>query len=88
MNENQENRDMQAYTLLGILSALYALLLNTDKGKEFAKEYTWASVVIGTAMVLIVARLFLPETYWRKIAFSFVISGAPMIARSLLNHTK
>ncbi|MCP4709975.1 MAG: hypothetical protein GY869_15230 [Planctomycetes bacterium] len=76
------------YIALGITSAAYAEALNTDTGKEFADEYTWASVVAGTGLVLTILRFIIPREYWQKVVLAFVVAGIPMIARSLLNRAK
>ncbi len=40
-------KEKVVYTALGATSSTYAKLLDTAEGKEFADEYTWASVVLG-----------------------------------------
>ena len=78
------NDDTGAYIALGVTSTTYAAALNTDVGKEFADEYTWASVVLGTGLVLTILRFILPREYWQKVALAFAVAGTPMVARSLL----
>lgn len=74
-----------AYSAIAVVSTLYALLLNTNPGKRFATEYTWASVSVGTGIVLLCSRLITPKTQWRKVGLAFIIGGLPMIGRSVLN---
>jgi hypothetical protein len=74
-----------AYVVLAASTTLYALLLNSARGKRFATEYTWASVSIGTAIVLICTRFVVPESAWRKTVLAFIIGGLPLIGRSVIN---
>ncbi len=73
-----------AYIALGVSSAAYATALNTEVGRNFAKEYTWASVVCGVSLVLVILRFILPKEYWEKVVLAFAVAGTPMIIRSLL----
>jgi hypothetical protein len=80
-------RSLESYTIIGLISPLYAIGLNTTMGKKFTDQYTWATVCIGTGIVLSVLRLIIPREYWYKLATAFVVAGAPMIFRSLYNKT-
>ena len=80
-------RSLESYTIIGLISSLYAIGLNTTMGKKFTDQYTWATVCIGTSIVLSGLRLIIPKEYWYKLATSFVVAGAPMIFRSLYNKT-
>jgi len=80
-------RSLESYTIIGLISSLYAISLNTTMGKKFTDQYTWATVCIGTGIVLSVLRLIIPKEYWYKLATAFVVAGAPMIFRSLYNKT-
>jgi len=80
-------RSVESYTILGLISSLYAVGLNTKVGKKFTEEYTWATVCIGTSIVLAVLRLMLPKTYWYRLITAFTVAGFPMVARSLYNKT-
>ncbi|MEZ4864182.1 MAG: hypothetical protein R3C14_22915 [Caldilineaceae bacterium] len=80
-------RSLESYTIIGLLSSLYAIGLNTQMGKKFTEQYTWASVCLGTGIVLAVLRLVLPKEQWYKLATSFAVAGTPMIFRSLYNKT-
>lgn len=73
------------YAGLFLAAATYAMLLNTSRGKYFAKEYTWATVVTGTLLVLFALYLIIPTEVWWQVFLAFVVAGAPMIARSLFN---
>jgi len=77
-----------AYIALGIGAILYAIVLNTNAGKRFADEYTWASVVLGTCLVLAALWFAIPSEYWLKAALAFAVAGTPMVARSLLNKAR
>jgi hypothetical protein len=55
------NHDTETYLALDTVSTTYAVLLNTEPGKKFAEEYTWASVVVGTGLVLALLRFILPR---------------------------
>lgn len=80
-------RSLESYTIIGLISSLYAIGLNTTMGKKFTDQYTWATVCIGTSIVLSGLRLIIPKEYWYKLATAFVVAGAPMIFRSLYNKT-
>lgn len=80
--------DIAIYITLGFIASGYALFLNTKIGRGFASEYTWASVVIGTFLVLAAAWFLIPQSEWIKVFIAFVVSGIPMIARSLINKIK
>ena len=73
------------YASLGVASALYAAYLNTPVGKEFAERYTWASVILGTAIVLAAARLLMPARMWNRLVIAFAVAGSPLVLRSLYN---
>jgi hypothetical protein len=85
-----QNTEVQAdnaavYASLGVASALYAAYLNTAVGKDFAEQYTWASVSLGTAIVLAATRLLVPGRLWNRLVIAFVVAGSPLILRSLYN---
>jgi hypothetical protein len=82
------NADIAAYVVLGIAAILYAIALNTSAGKRFADEYTWASVVLGTSLVLAALWFIIPNEHWLKVALAFAVAGTPMVARSLLNRAR
>lgn len=73
------------YILLAVATLIYAFVLNTTAGKAFADKYTWASVVIGDAIILIALWFLLPGSEWVKVVLAFVAAGVPMIGRSLIN---
>jgi len=76
------------YGILFLAAVAYALILNTKAGKRFADHFTWASVVIGTALVMASAWFLVPAESWVKIALAFVVAGAPMIGRSLVRERR
>lgn len=80
-------RSLESYTILGLISALYAVCLNTKLGKKFTDQYTWATVCVGTGIVLAVLRLSMPKEHWYKLMTAFTVAGFPMVARSLYNKT-
>lgn len=80
-------RSFESYTILGLVSSLYAVCLNTTLGKKFTEQYTWATVCVGTGLVLAVLRLSIPKQYWYKLLTAFTVAGFPMVARSLYNKT-
>jgi hypothetical protein len=82
------NTEIVAYIALGIAAILYAIALNTSAGKRFVDEYTWASVVLGTCLVLATLWFIIPNEYWLKAALAFAVAGTPMVARSLLNRAR
>lgn len=78
-------RSLESYTIVGLISSLYAVCLNTDTGKKFTEQHTWATVCVGTGLVLAVLRLSIPKEYWYKLLTAFTVAGFPMVARSLYN---
>jgi len=84
-SRNLAMRSLESYTIIGLISSLYAICLNTPMGKKFTDQYTWATVSIGTGMVLAILRLVIPKEYWYKLATSFIVAGGPLIFRSLYN---
>ncbi|MEZ4736675.1 MAG: hypothetical protein R3E79_57070 [Caldilineaceae bacterium] len=80
-------RSLESYTIIGLISSLYAIGLNTPMGKKFTDQYTWAAVCIGTGTVLAILRLVIPKDQWYKLTTAFVVAGAPLIFRSLYNKT-
>jgi len=79
---------VRPYAFLGVAASLYAVALNTKLGKTVAREQTWFSVVMGTSLVLGVARRVIPAGEWRKVALAFIVAGVPIISRSLYNKIK
>ena len=77
----------QSLLQLGGAAVGYAAFLNTPAGKKFAteSEYTWASVVVGTGLVLAFLKRELDDDDWTTVAQGFAVAGAPMIARSVIN---
>lgn len=75
------------YASLGVAAAVYAAYLNTQVGKEFSERYTWASVTVGTALVLAAARLLMPQQLWQRLVLAFTVAGLPMILRSGYNRS-
>lgn len=72
------------YLIMLILSSIYAGLLATKEGQQFAKERTAETVMLGTGLVLLVARLAgMPWRWWRLVASLFAVAGLPMYLRSM-----
>lgn len=71
------------YLIMLVLSGLYAALLATKEGQKLAKERTAETVVVGTGLVLLVARLEIPWRWWRVVAGLFAVAGLPMYLRSV-----
>ncbi len=87
-SESQELQPDLAPALLalGVAATTYALGLNTDLGRRFAKEYTWASVVAGNGLILLFLRYLIPRRHWNTVALAFAVAGLPMVMRSIINH--
>lgn len=81
--EAAEQNTVGAYSVLAVLTSFYAFILNSKRGREFANDHTWASVVVGTTLVLGCTRAILPKMYWRRVAWAFIFAGMPMIGRSV-----
>lgn len=77
--------DTAIYVILFVTASGYAFLLNTQKGKIFTSENTWITVVAGTLLVLAASWFLISLDAWIKVFIAFVVSGIPMIARSLIN---
>jgi hypothetical protein len=73
---------------LFLLSCIYAMLLNTETGMEWAQEQTWFTVVIGNGLVIGALALLLPAIYTAIIIGAFAVAGIPIIYRSLANQNK
>jgi hypothetical protein len=69
--------------LLGCLATCtgYALLLCTKKGKWFALNVTWASVIFGVSIVLGWIATQPAHTVWTDLQF-FAAGGFPIVIRS------
>ena len=76
------------YVILFLLALGYAFFLNTEHGKRFADQYTWASVVIGTLLAMGAVWFMIPTNSWLKVLVAFGLVGIPMLGRSLLNKNK
>ncbi len=74
----------QSTALLGCFATCtgYALLLCTKKGKWFALNVTWASVILGVSMVLAWIATQPPHTALVDLYF-FIAGGTPIVLRSL-----
>ena len=81
-------KDLLTYLTLGLTSTGYAAWLNSAEGKQFADEFTWASVVTGSGLVLMFLRFLLPGPHWRKVVSAFIVAGVPLIVRSLINRDR
>jgi hypothetical protein len=77
------NQDGKTYIALSAAAAVYAAWLNTEKGRRFADDHTWASVVLGTGLVLAALKQMIPPPYWRKVLLAFIVAGTPLVGRSL-----
>ena len=86
-SRNLSMRSLESYTIIGLISSLYAIGLNTPMGKKFTDQYTWATLSFGTGMVLAILRLVIPKEYRYKLATAFIVAGGPLIFRSLYNKT-
>ena len=82
------NNETRSYIVLGSAATAYAAALNTEAGKQFAKDQTWVTVVFGTSLVLTALRFIMDTKEWRKVVTGFVVAGSPMIARSLWNKSR
>lgn len=72
------------YFFMALVSGVYAALLATDQGRKIARTKTAETVIVGTGLVLIMARLGgMPLRWWRLIAGLFAAAGLPMYIRSL-----
>jgi hypothetical protein len=67
---------MKLYTLAGLFGTLYALVLGTERSKEWIDEYTTVCVVLGVSGVLVAIRLARSREEWRRTAGAFVEAGA------------
>ena len=75
------------YPLLALcllLCALYAVLLSTRPGREFATAKTWVVVVVGCALVLGVFACYWPAAA-KVAALFFVAGGLPLVVRAVLD---
>ena len=77
-----------AYAILGLLSTIYAIALQTERGKWLATDRTWYSVVAGCGMVLLMLLSVLPFDMWLRVVAAFFVAGLPMVIRSINNDWK
>jgi hypothetical protein len=71
------------YVLMALVSGLYAGLLATKEGRRVAKDRTAETVIVGTSLVLAVARLGgMPWRWWTMLTGLFAAAGLPMYLRS------
>jgi hypothetical protein len=82
------NAEVVVFISLAAASIVYAIALNTNAGKRFADDYTWASVVLGDSLVLAALWFILPTAHWLKAVLAFAVAGTPMVARSLVNRAR
>lgn len=68
---------------LSVSSTLYALLLSTPFGRRWTERQTWTTVVLGVALTLAWLLAEDPKAARRTLVY-FVVSGLPIIVRSLL----
>ena len=68
--------------LLAALSTLYAVLLSSQLGREWATSKTWTTVVLGVALVLGGLALY---DWWAALEalLFFGVGGLPMIIGAL-----
>lgn len=72
------------YFFMALVSGVYAALLATNEGRKIARTKTAETVIFGTCLVLLVARLGgMPWRWWSLIVGLFAAAGLPMYARSL-----
>lgn len=69
-----------------IWGAIWALFLQlTRPGRFLAFRRTWITVVVGVGVDLLLALVVVPFAHWWPTALLVVISGLPIIVRSLYN---
>lgn len=74
---------------IGVLSGLfassigYAFLLNTKEGRRWNDEQNWFVVMVGVMLTLIWLSMTDPKAAI-KAFICFIVSGIPIIARSLI----
>lgn len=72
--------------LAAIWGLMYALFIQrTEIGKTLARRTTWASVVIGVGVDLLIALPLVPSRAWLAITHVVVASSIGIITRSLIN---
>lgn len=75
-----------AFVLAAFCSALYAIFLQSEKGRFIADELTWVSVVIGVSLCFLVSLLIIPVRYVVRFLGVFFCAAIPIIYRSLSNY--
>jgi hypothetical protein len=74
-----------ALILALIWGVCYARFLQSKSGKFLTARLTWLTVVIGNGVNLLIARLVVGGCAWNWLIAIFVLSGIPIIWRSLKN---
>jgi hypothetical protein len=72
-------KDFKLFTVAGLFGTLYALLLDTERGKEWIDEYTTVGVVLGVLGVLVALRTAQLDEEWQRTAGAFAAAGLPMV---------
>lgn len=79
--------DVLLFFVIFLFGCFYALLLNElERSARIVTQATWLTVAVGVAGTLGLAGLFIifsEFTYWRVWA-AFMLTGAPVVLRSLL----
>ena len=74
---------MMIYTGCFLVCTLYALILATRTGQRFADRHTWATVVLGVAIVL--GFVWIQDSEAAQLsATMFIVASVPIISRSLI----
>jgi hypothetical protein len=74
------------YVVIGCWSTGYAFLLQwAERSRGLVTEFTWATVVVGVAMVLAWLLIVVPPVWLAVVFGGFAVSGLPMIVRCLWN---
>lgn len=77
-------QQLKLFTIAGLFGTLYALLLGTERGKEWIDEYTTVGVVLGVSGVLVALRTSQSREEWQRTAGAFVAAGLPMVVRGVI----
>ena len=75
-----------ALVLAAFCSALYAIFLQSERGRFIAEELTWVSVVIGVGICFLVSLLIIPLKWVAYFLGIFFCAAIPIIYRSLANY--
>jgi hypothetical protein len=76
---------LAAFILALIWGVVWALCLQTKRGRFLAARLTWMAVAIGIGVDLLIVLLLVPIEIWLQLVVVVALSAIGIVARSLSN---